>query len=190
MDIFKELFLMQQTYATLFSLANKIQITGDQYLKSLTSRQYMAMLAIAHLQEEDTTLNNIGKKLGTSKQNVKQIISILEKKGYVHITPSRKDKRAVNVQITESGKQVLLEAAERGIYFFTDLFREFTAKELEQTWGLLKKMYRFDGEDQDGFEEEGYLEHVENQNEIQARVLMEFEKRRKQTKKADAKDEE
>ncbi|MEJ8547233.1 MarR family winged helix-turn-helix transcriptional regulator [Brevibacillus borstelensis] len=188
MDIYRELFLMQQTYATLFSLANKIQIKGDEYLKSLTSRQYMAMLAIAHLREDETTLNNIGRKLGTSKQNVKQIITILEKKGYIHITPSRKDKRAVNVKITESGKQVLLENAEKGIYFISDLFTEFTAKELEQMWGLLKKLYRFDGEDQDGFEKEGYLEPVENQNEIQTRVLMEFVKRRKQSKKENAND--
>ncbi|MEH6853772.1 MarR family transcriptional regulator, partial [Priestia megaterium] len=32
MDIYKELFLMQQTYATLFSLANKIQVKGDKSL--------------------------------------------------------------------------------------------------------------------------------------------------------------
>ncbi|USG64387.1 MarR family transcriptional regulator [Brevibacillus ruminantium] len=190
MDMYRELFLMQQTYATLFSLANKIQIKGDQYLESLTSRQYMAMLAIAHLEEDETTLNNIGRKLGTSKQNVKQIIMILEKKGYIHVTPSRKDKRAVNVKITDSGRQVLVEASEKGIYFMTDLFTEFTAKELEQLWGLLKKLYRFDGEEQDGFEQEGYLEPVENQDEIQTRVLMEFEKRRNQSNKEKVNDEE
>jgi DNA-binding MarR family transcriptional regulator len=190
MDIYREIFLMQQTYATLFSLANKIQIKGDSYLKNLTSRQYMAMLAIAHLQEDETTINNIGRKLGTTKQSVKQIIMILEKKGYVLITNNRKDKRAVNVKITEAGRQLLLESSEKGIYFLTDLFTDFTAEELEQLWSLLRKMYRFDGEDQDGFEDDGSLEPVENQDEIQARVLMEFERRRKQSKMESANDEE
>jgi DNA-binding MarR family transcriptional regulator len=190
MDIYREIFLMQQTYATLFSLANKIQIKGDSYLKNLTSRQYMAMLAIAHLQEDETTINNIGRKLGTTKQSVKQIIMILEKKGYVLITNNRKDKRAVNVKITEAGKQLLLESAEKGIYFLMDLFTDFSAEELEQMWSLLRKMYRFDGEDQDGFEDDGSLEPVENQDEIQARVLMEFERRRKLSKMESANDEE
>ncbi|MGZ9583170.1 MarR family winged helix-turn-helix transcriptional regulator [Paenibacillus marinisediminis] len=182
MDIHNELFLMQQTYATLFSLANKIQIKGDAYLKSLTSRQYMVMLAIAHLPEDETTLNNIGRKLGTTKQSVKQIITILEKKGYILITPSQKDKRAVNVSITESGKQLMLESTENGIYLLTDLFAEFSSEELEQMWYLLKKMYRFDGEDQDGFEAEGNLGPVENQDELQTRVMKEFERRRNQSK--------
>lgn len=190
MDIYKELFLMQQTYATLFSLANKIQIKGDAYLQSLTSRQYMTMLAIAHLQEDETTLNNIGRKLGTTKQSVKQIITILENKGYVLISPSEKDKRAVNVKITEVGKQQMLESAEKGIYFFAELFADFSAMELEQFWNLLKKMYRFDGEDHDGFEADGNLEPVENQNELQTRVMNEFERRRKQTKKGGADEEE
>ncbi|WP_413783329.1 MarR family winged helix-turn-helix transcriptional regulator [Paenibacillus mucilaginosus] len=181
LDAYRELFLMQQTYATLFSLANKIQIKGDAYLQRLTSRQYMTMVAIAHLQQDETTLNNIARKLGTTKQSVKQIVEILEKKGYLRITPSLKDKRAVNVQITVSGRQVMVEAAEKGIYFFADLFAEFSTEELEQLWVLLKKMYRFDGETQDGFEEKGKLEPVDNQEELESRVLKEFARRRKQS---------
>lgn len=33
----KDLFFMQQAYATLFSVLNKIQIRGDEYFGSLTS---------------------------------------------------------------------------------------------------------------------------------------------------------
>lgn len=154
MDNHREIFLMQQTYATLFSLANKLQVKGDKYLENLTSRQFMAMLAIAHLQEDETTLNNIARKLGTTKQSVKQLITIIENKGYVITIPSQKDKRAVNVKITESGKRVMLECGERGLKFFANLFKDFTTEEMEILWGLLKKLYRFDGEQQDGFEEE------------------------------------
>lgn len=75
-----------------------------------------------------------------------------------------------------------MESAEKGIYFLTDLFTDFSTDELEQMWSLLKKMYRFDGEDQDGFEHDGYLKPVENQSEVQTRVLREFERRRKQSK--------
>ncbi|MFB6468086.1 MarR family winged helix-turn-helix transcriptional regulator [Cytobacillus sp. Hz8] len=181
MDKYRELFLMQQIYGTLFSLANKIQVKGDKYLERLTSRQYMAMMAIAYLPEDETTLNNIARKLGTTKQSVKQLITIIEDRGYINIVPSQKDKRAVNVKITEFGKQVFLEVTEKGIFFLAELFENFSTEELETVWGLLKKLYRFDGEEQDGFEESN-LEMDENQNDVQMRVLKEFERRRNLTK--------
>lgn len=178
MDIYRELFLMQQTYGTLFSLANKIQIKGDKFLELLTSRQYMAMIAIAHLPEDETTLNNIARKLGTTKQSVKQLITIIENKGYVNVVPSRKDKRAINVKITKTGKEVLLVVSEKGIFFLEELFKKLSTEELETMWTLLKKLYSFDGEEQDGFEEEGNLQMDEDNSELQMKVMKEFEIRR------------
>lgn len=112
MDNYKALFLIQQIYATLFSLTNKIQIKGDEYCEPLTSRQLMAMVAIIHLLENETTLNNIAKKLGTTKQSVKQLITNLENKGYVITVPSQYDKRAVNVKITKAGTDAMMIGAE------------------------------------------------------------------------------
>jgi DNA-binding MarR family transcriptional regulator len=154
MDDSRTVFLMRQTYATLFSLANKIQVKGDQYLKHLTARQMMTMLAIIHLPEGEASLNHIARKLGTTKQSVKQLVALIENNGYLVVTPSQRDKRAVNVTITARGNRALFEDNERGMKFFHDLFREFTPQELEVLWSLLKKLYRFDGEEQDGFEEE------------------------------------
>ena len=108
----------------------------------MTSRQIMTMVAIGHLQEDQTTLNNIARKLGTSKQSVKQIITIMERKGYTVTVPSQQDKRAVNVKITEYGKQALLEVSERSIYFFAKVFKDLKTEEIETLWGLLKKLYR------------------------------------------------
>lgn len=150
-------FLMQQTYATLFSLTNKLQVQGDRYLGDLTSRQLMTMLAITHLEEDQRTLNNIARKLGTTKQSAKQLISILEREGYVVTAPHPQDGRAINAKLTKSGKQVLLKCGERGLQFFDGLFKEFASEELETLWNLLKKLYRFDGEEQSGFEEEASI---------------------------------
>jgi DNA-binding MarR family transcriptional regulator len=150
----EKLFLMQQVYSTLFSLTNKLQIKGDEYLEGLTSRQLMTMIAIIHLPVDGTTLNNIARKLGTSKQNVKQLVTNMENKGYVVTLPSEYDRRSCNVKITESGKQALLKNGEIGNGFFVDAFKDFSTEELASLWGLLKKLYRFDGEEQDGFEEE------------------------------------
>lgn len=176
MDNYKALYLIQQVYATLFSLTNKIQIKGDEYCEQLTSRQLMAMVAIIHLSENETTLNNIAKKLGTTKQSVKQMITILENKGFVITTPSQYDKRAVNVKITEVGTNAMKLCCEKSMEFFAKLSKDFSIEEMEILWTLLKKLYRFDGEEQDGFEENAEFNMGEDTQEIQERALNEFKR--------------
>lgn len=178
MDIYRELFLMQQTYATLFSLTNKIQIKGDTYIDGLTSRQMMAMVAIIHLPEEETTLNNIAKKLGTTKQNVKQLIMIIQQKGFVVMMPSVHDKRSINIKITESGKNIIMSCGEQSLKFFTDVFQHFTTEEMEILWVLLKKMYCFDGEEQDGFEENMNYGSEAGYTKSQEKSIQEFKRLR------------
>ncbi|MFL0249383.1 MarR family winged helix-turn-helix transcriptional regulator [Clostridium neuense] len=174
-DNYREIFLTQQIYATIFSLTNKMQAKEAKYLHKLTSRQIMAIIAIYHLRNEEPTLNNIAKKLGTTKQSVKQIITILEKKGYVVTTPSKSDKRAVNVTVTEEGQQAITEAGKESICFFAEFSRTLTKEEMEILWILLKKLYRFDGEEMDGFEEDidGRVGIDEKQIEREAREMAE-----------------
>ncbi|MTK11511.1 MAG: MarR family transcriptional regulator [Clostridiaceae bacterium] len=178
MNNYRDLYLINQIYATLFSLTNKVQIQGDKYYDNLTSRQLMAMMAVLHLPEEETTLNNIAKKLGTTKQSVKQLITIIEQKGYAVTVPSPLDKRAVNVKITELGKKVMIECGEKSIDFMADLSKGLSTEEMEILWMLLKKLYRFDGEEQDGFEEDVNYKVIEDTDEIEKRALEKFARRR------------
>lgn len=60
-----------------------------------------------------------------------------------------------------------------------EIFKDFSAEELEIMWQMLKRLYRFDGEEHDGFEEDSNLKADENQNEDVARILNEFERIRK-----------
>jgi DNA-binding MarR family transcriptional regulator len=178
MDNYRELFLMNQIYGTLFSLTNKVQIQGDRNIEKLTSRQFMTMIAIIHLSEDETTINNIARKLGTTKQSVKQLITAIENKGYVVTLPSKIDKRALNIRITELGKKVMKECGIKSMNFMCDLFKDFSIEEMEILWILLKKLYSFDGEEQDGFEENVNFETTEEQNEEQDIAIKEFLKRR------------
>ncbi|MBT2575506.1 MarR family transcriptional regulator [Bacillus sp. ISL-51] len=176
----KDLFFMQQAYATLFSVLNKIQIRGDEYFGNLTSRQFMTIVAILHLPEDETSINNIARKLGTSKQNVNTLINSIEKKGYLLTQPSKRDRRAVNVKVTESGQRAMAVCGEKAIYFMADIFKDFSTDELETLWNLLKKLYSYDGEEQDGFEETAPdLELNHNGKDLQTNMLKEFSKLRR-----------
>lgn len=174
----RELFLIQQIYGTLFALANKMQTKGDAYLSDITSRQLMTMIAILHLREEDATIINIANKLGTTKQSARQMISSLETKGYVVAKPSQVDRRAVNIKITDVGKEIMLKSGESSVHFFADLSRDFTLEEMEQLWRLLQKLYRYDGEEQDGFEDNVSLEMGSEEEQVTKRALEDFSRQR------------
>lgn len=152
MEYTREIFLRQQTYATLFSVSNKLQVRGDKALELLTGRQLMTLIAIAHLPKGEASLNRIARKMGTTKQNVKQLIVVMEKKGYVNTIPSKTDKRAYSIEISEKGMTVGSECDRRGMAFLAEVFGGFSETELETFWAMLKKLYSFDGEAHDGFD--------------------------------------
>lgn len=147
-------YIMDQTYASLLVTSNKLQAAGDSYCGDLTSKQLLTLLAILHIPKGDTTIINIADKMGTTKQNATRIIKSLEKKNYITIMPSEKDKRAVNVIFTEIGlSSVSKNATDVKKNFLNDLFKDFGKEELETLWQLLKKLYSYDGVSMDGFEE-------------------------------------
>ena len=153
MDIAKVLFLSQQVLRTLFSVTNKLQMQGDKYLQDITIRQMLAVPAIIHAPEGEATINHIARSLGTTKQSAKQIVHAMEKKKYLSVVPSKQDKRAVSITVTPEGWQAFKTCSEHTDEFLADIFHDFTMKDLESLWTLLKKLYCFDGVSQEGFEE-------------------------------------
>lgn len=147
-----DLYLMQQTYASLFAVYNKLQTVSDKRFEKLSTRQFMTMLAILHLQKNEASLNNIARKLGTSKQNCKQLVDALTKKGFVEINPNSSDKRAYSITVTPSGLAETQKCSAIGMLLFADIFSGLTSHDLSVLWDLLKRIYRFDGNEHLGFE--------------------------------------
>lgn len=151
--VLEELSIMQQIYAILFSTANKIQASSDSTMNDITSRQFMALLAIAHLNPMDTSLKNIAKKLGTSKQTANKLVNSLKVKNLIEIHNNENDKRAINLTITIKGQKILVDSSKKNIMFLGEVFKDFSAEELSVLWNLLKKMHEFDGQEYTGYEE-------------------------------------
>ena len=153
MDIAKDLFYAQQTLMTLFLTTNKLQMQGDKHLKDVTIRQMLAIPALIHATGGKSTINHLARSMGTTKQSAKQIVDALERKGYLSVEPSEQDRRAVNITVTQEGQDAFRTCSERTDEFLADIFRGFSAEELETLCLLLQKLYRFDGAEQEGFSE-------------------------------------
>ena len=149
MNEVRDLFSSQKILSALFSVTNKLQLRGDEYLRDLTIRQILAIPAIMHAPEGKATINYIARTLGTTKQSAKQIINVMEKKRYITMAPSEHDKRAVDVTVTQEGMRAFRICSKRTDIFLADVFRDFTAKDLETLCALLGKLYSFDGAGRD-----------------------------------------
>ena len=152
MDRVKELFFAQQTLVTLFSVTNKLQMKGDKQLADITIRQMLAIPALVHAPDGKATINHLARCMGTTKQNAKQIVEAMERKGFIAVTPSEADKRAVHITITPEGRRAFGACSERTDEFLASIFNGFTTEELETLCTLLLKLYRHDGMPQDGLD--------------------------------------
>ncbi|MBQ2405815.1 MAG: MarR family transcriptional regulator, partial [Lachnospiraceae bacterium] len=67
-------------------------------------KQFFAIICI-NLCRERPTINELAEIMGSSHQNVKQILNKLEAKGYVDIIIDEQDKRKQRIVVTDKTKQ-------------------------------------------------------------------------------------
>lgn len=133
-------------------LANQIQIQGDKLDDKLTLKQYILLLTIEHLPKGEASYNNIACKMGCSKQNVKQIVTALEKKNHIQIQRVKNDKRAVNIIILPDSKKIIQDYYYKNIFILNNVFKEFSVKETEELYRLLKKLIKTNNITWEGYE--------------------------------------
>lgn len=107
----------------LSAFENRFQAVADSAMKEISWKQFFAVICI-NLCKDKPTVKELAEIMGSSHQNVKQILLKLEKKGFVHITVDESDKRKQRIELT-------------------DYCREFCAENDEMTVNIMRKM--FDG---------------------------------------------
>ena len=83
---------------------NRYQAAADAFFKEITWKQFFAIICIK-LCKEPPTLNDLADIMGSSHQNVKQILLKLERKGFVSTTTDGKDRRKQRVVLTDQCRE-------------------------------------------------------------------------------------
>lgn len=112
----------------LSAFENRFQAIADGTMKEISWKQFFAIICI-NMCKEKPTVKELADIIGSSHQNVKQILLKLEKKGFVSITVDESDKRKQRIELT-------------------DYCREFCAKNDEMTMSIMKKMFEGVSEEQ------------------------------------------
>lgn len=157
---------MHQTYSLIHIILNRMQAEADACLEEITSRQLMLMLAIKHLKQEESTIVNIAGILGTSKQNVTRLVNAMIQRGYLSSKSGEKDKRNVNISITENGLYVMNKTTIHSNNYFLELFKDFSRDELGMLRKLLEKLDK-DHSKQKHFEETADIDIGKNSAEME-----------------------
>lgn len=83
----------QMIYGTLFSLSNRIQTMGDEFLSEITMKQHFVLMTLCLFDDKTPSLKDVSHIVGCSYQNIKKVAINLEKKGYLRIEHNKDDKR-------------------------------------------------------------------------------------------------
>lgn len=79
---------------------NRFQAVADKTMEEISWKQFFAIICI-NLCKEQPTIKELAEIMGSSHQNVKQILLKLEKKGFVNIYADSVDKRKQRINLTE-----------------------------------------------------------------------------------------
>jgi len=118
---FKGIELSYFLLGLLSAFDNRFQATVDSMMEEVSWKQFFAIICI-NLCKEKPTVKELAEIMGSSHQNVKQILLKLEKKGFISIDVDENDKRKQRIEIT-------------------DYCREFCAKNDEIAVEIMRKMF-------------------------------------------------
>lgn len=127
-------------FSSLFIAANKLQTLFDHHIPQISLKQFM-LLSIVRQSEEPLTFTQLGNILGCSRQNIKKLAEILEKKGFISMQPSPLDTRAMCIcptqKVHDYFENDFAEYQEELKY----LFEVYTDHEVETLFNLMSKLY-------------------------------------------------
>lgn len=112
----------------LSAFENRFQAMADSAMKEISWKQFFAIICI-NLCKTPPTIKELAEIMGSSHQNVKQILLKLEKKGFVQIYVDEQDKRKQRIELTP-------------------YCHEFCEKSDEMSGELLKRMFEGVSEEQ------------------------------------------
>lgn len=127
----------QALFASFFVIQNRLQTAGEKVQTKISMRQWH-LLAMTQICEKPKTLTNIGALMGCSRQNVKNLATALERKGFIKFVYGSNN--SVQIEITEIANIYLSSMWGRQNEILSRLFSLFSEKEIDKFFSLQNKL--------------------------------------------------
>ena len=116
----------------LSAFENRFQAVADQAMKVVSWKQFFAIICI-NLCKTPPTVKELAEIMGSSHQNVKQILLKLEKKGFVSITVDEQDKRKQRIELTPQCIEFCMNNDEKSMELLKRMFAGVSEEQLQVT---------------------------------------------------------
>ena len=123
----------------LSAFENRFQAAADSLMKEISWKQFFAIICI-NACKEPPTLKELSDILGSSHQNVKQILLKLEQKGFIEFRADDADKRKQRIYLTRSCQKFCEKNDAMSMPFMNHLFSGISGRELETTIKTILKL--------------------------------------------------
>jgi DNA-binding MarR family transcriptional regulator len=137
-------------FALIFMLSNQLQSIGDTFFEEVSTKQWFVLVVLNIMDGYSPTLNELSEAVGSSHQNVKQLVLKLEQKGYVEISKDAEDARRLRISLTPKSEAFSKAYEEKSAQFLNQLFDSFKKEELSTAKHVLFTMRnRLEGMEKD-----------------------------------------
>lgn len=116
----------------LSAFENRFQAMADNLMKEISWKQFFAVICI-NMCKEPPTLKELSDVLGSSHQNVKQILLKLEKKGFIEFLQDESDKRKQLIALTVKCKNFCEKNDDASALIMAKMFDGISDKDIRTT---------------------------------------------------------
>lgn len=120
---------------------NSYQATADAFFGEISWKQVFAIVCI-DMCREAPTLRELSMVMGSSHQNVKQILLKLERKGFVEMRQDEKDRRKQRIFLTEKARAFSASHDEQSQQIVGKIFDGIPEEQLDVTIQTILHMER------------------------------------------------
>lgn len=118
---------------------NRFQAVADKAMGDVSWKQFFAIICI-DMCKESPTIKELANIMGSSHQNVKQILLKLEKKGFVHLVVDEKDRRKQRIELTEYCMKFCEDNTEMSGVMMKKMFAGISDEQLKITIQTIMQM--------------------------------------------------
>lgn len=142
LEVFMNIINAQRMFGETLILANRIQLFGDNLFQDFTLKQWFLLVTIHNIPDGNVNVTEIAKLSGTSRQNIRKMLTILSSKGYVNLHASEDDGRALTVSLTPKAHNYLNENEANGVRLTKLLFNGVNDQDIKVMNNVYEIMFR------------------------------------------------
>ena len=136
MEIPKQAYI----YGAIHILSNRLQTVGDKIDPTISSKQWFLLAVVSKFKGTPPNIGEVAEVLGTSRQNVKKMATILEKRGFLKLEKNKCDLRNIQIFLTEKCGDYFKSREQQEIEYIGRIFSDIDNKTLDSLCGGLGKI--------------------------------------------------